>query len=75
MLKGYDDCCGGRVKITHWPLRSLLRCKTSPRELNNNRKDLNWGKTNTGFGAVRIPYSLYAENGWSPFLWKRKNSL
>lgn len=70
MLKGYDDF-GKRVKITHWPLRSLLMCKNEPRVLNDRSKHLNWGKRNTSCGAIRWPYTTTSMNGWDPFKWKQ----
>ena len=71
MLKGYDDF-GKHVKITHWPLRSLLRCKNEPRDLSNPQKQHNWGKINTSCGAIRWPYTTCSMNGWDPFKNKQR---
>ena len=61
MLKGYDDF-EKHVKIMHWPLKSLLRCKNEPRDLSNSQKCYNWGKRNTSFGGYSLAlYNLFHE--------------
>jgi hypothetical protein len=69
MIKGYDDD-SGQVKIVHWPLKSLWRCRNERRNLRDRAED---GKEPTGYAGIRHPYSTCSANGWNPFKGKYEN--
>lgn len=66
MIKGYEGR-NGRIVLTHWRFRSLIRCLNEGRDL-ADRADV--GRKANGFAGINWPYSRVSANGYNPYTGK-----